>query len=307
MAPESAPKDSTPRLQRRPPINRSSAPFSGKRPSLHDDIRRGNAEISKPTRLGSAYTRRYVVPPTPYQGTVPLPPVDPESPSSSRTPESETNTSVFSTESNAPNSSYSSETTSLPNPWTSSTSREDPLIDRAINAARACSQKAESMRELLGPCETLLRVAESGESCLQLMSVFSALESLGGLPPGAQHPCQPLGLCPHEIWHETHARKVEELAELLDHFLADFDPERPRKTATLNKKLARYVERFQELHAGIQRSWTMLESDVNAGRIQNYLQGISVTERQLAELRQSYETCRERQAWLMWELATTPA
>ncbi|KAJ7033434.1 hypothetical protein C8F04DRAFT_624626 [Mycena alexandri] len=134
--------------------------------------------------------------------------------------------------------------------------RPDPLTDRAIAAATKCRHLAFATMEVLMPCEYLLQVTQSAESCNTLHTHFASLAVLVLPPKHLHHVCAPLGHCEHEAWHQRHVGKLEGLVRRLDKFLADFaaHPETPdpRTTSELAKKLADYAKQFAEIQNSIQ-------------------------------------------------------
>ncbi|KAJ6593187.1 hypothetical protein B0H19DRAFT_1245987 [Mycena capillaripes] len=296
--------ESTPRLRHRPPIrsravslaNTSIDPlFDG--PSCHHDD--NSSEDGEPTLIGTTHANRSIAPQAPGPRNdvprshvtlerpriVPAPPVpEPSQP-------------------NPPPSSSHPTGGAAPIPHL----RSDPFTQRAVAAARACYDKAGSILQRLMPCEPLLEVAQSSESCVTLARLSSSMIGSLVIPPAhLDHACASLGLCPYESWHEGHAQRMQKLTECLDAFIADFDPSiAPYNTVTLTEKLARYVELFEKGEASIQRSWIRLESDINGAKIADYSRAIRAMERTLAGMRFDKSALQTRRNVLIEEFKAT--
>ncbi|KAF7362481.1 hypothetical protein MVEN_00595800 [Mycena venus] len=302
------PHESSPRLRRTSHVQfsqRSSnaslyARSSDGLPGPHDDL---SEDDDHPSLIHTADPNRSVAP-----HTVPLPAVTPEprlQPScetlSVIAPALPASEAGERSPPGSPNLHVADATTAAP-PVLSF--RPDPLAERAATAAEKCYDTASSMFQRLTPCEPLLPVAESAESCYRLMGILPPISaSLRLPPPEVQHDCAPLGLCPHEGWHRKHAEKMRDLTRILDQFLAEFDSNhaRPHATAELTAKLVLYIDRLQRFPARIQRSWIRLQVDINEAKMQNCVRAARAAERDLAvyrrncnELRRQHDALVER-------------
>ncbi|KAJ7125408.1 hypothetical protein C8R44DRAFT_783035 [Mycena epipterygia] len=185
--------------------------------------------------------------------------------------------------------------------------RADPATDRALTVASECRTLASTILEKLRPCEPLLQVARSTESCTTLINIFGLLNPLLSQPSHIYHICAPPGLCPQEAWHTRHAGKVEELTRRLQRFLDDFQsPAVPRSTDAFAAKIERHATHFQHLQAGIQRSWLRLEHLAAEAEMERYVLEILEIQKRLAALNHGYRMLQMRRTELRGQFDATP-
>ncbi|KAJ7496591.1 hypothetical protein FB451DRAFT_1208160 [Mycena latifolia] len=173
--------------------------------------------------------------------------------------------------------------------------RPDPATDRAAARAHDCRELARSVLVRLELCEPLLQVSRSADSCRALDGIFASLSDVLH-PSHCRHACTLPGICAHESWHARHNAKLEDLAQRLEHFLADFGnpPPVPRSTSELTAKLARHVNDFQLLQACLERSWIRLDYAAAEDALRDCSDAIRIAERDLAMLRRDHVMLRRR-------------
>ncbi|KAJ7744695.1 hypothetical protein B0H16DRAFT_1559866 [Mycena metata] len=166
--------------------------------------------------------------------------------------------------------------------------RPDSLADRAIAAATKCRHLATTTIEALMPCEYLLSVTQSMQSCSTLYTQFASLAVLVLPPQSLRH---------HKAWHQRHTGKLEGLVR--------YTPN-PRTTTGLAKKLEDYTKQFTEIQNSIQRSWIRLETDITDDELAACRREIEAAIARFSALQVDQNKLSDHRYKLLQEFKATP-
>ncbi|KAJ6485611.1 hypothetical protein C8R45DRAFT_277302 [Mycena sanguinolenta] len=161
---------------------------------------------------------------------------------------------------------------------TSSSLALTQATERAVYLARTCGYIVRTMCDSFLASKPWLELVSSSSdawvyidsaaaSCHTLKGRFSTLLDLLSPLAHEDHQCAPEGLCAHNSWHISHARKLTRLTHSLECFIGDFSRvgvQTPR-TYTLREladALVRSVACFRTHKYDIKRSWLKLEQSV---------------------------------------------